>query len=188
MGKSVTDLPRKKIADFCSRNHIRRLSLFGSVLRGEYRPDSDMDLIVEFHPDHVPDLIRLVLSCRSSRLVLYSSKSLNLELDFQGKKEGYGTSDRSKAEQKGKGNVVVLVALWQNGTASGRTGSDDLGGSGRRNEQGDRCGFGDAASSGEQMADAFCSPGNRGPERRSSNRCAPAIRPENSVAYPGRSG
>jgi predicted nucleotidyltransferase len=36
---------------FCRRNQIRKLSLFGSVLRGEDRPDSDLDLLVEFEPD-----------------------------------------------------------------------------------------------------------------------------------------
>lgn len=40
----------KKIADFCLRNHLRKLSLFGSVLEGEFRPDSDIDVLVEFDP------------------------------------------------------------------------------------------------------------------------------------------
>ncbi len=59
MGKSLTDLPREKIADFCSRNHIHKISLFGSVHRGESRPESDVDLLVEFDPNHIPGLIRL---------------------------------------------------------------------------------------------------------------------------------
>lgn len=45
---------QKKIADFCHRNHIRRLALFGSVLRNDFRPDSDVDVLVEFEPGHVP--------------------------------------------------------------------------------------------------------------------------------------
>jgi predicted nucleotidyltransferase len=49
-------LPRDKIAEFCKRNRIRRLSLFGSALRGELREDSDIDLLVEFEPGHVPGL------------------------------------------------------------------------------------------------------------------------------------
>ena len=53
------ELPRGKIAEFCRRNHIRRLSLFGSVLRGDFRPDSDIDFLVEFDPDHIPGLIKL---------------------------------------------------------------------------------------------------------------------------------
>jgi len=39
------------LADFCRRHHIRRLSLFGSHLKGTARPDSDIDLLVEFEPD-----------------------------------------------------------------------------------------------------------------------------------------
>lgn len=53
------DLPREKIAEFCRRNHIRKLSLFGSVLRGDFGPDSDIDFLVEFDPEHIPGLIRL---------------------------------------------------------------------------------------------------------------------------------
>ena len=49
-------IPREGIADFCRRNHIRRLSLFGSVLRSDFRPDSDIDVLVEFEPGHVPGL------------------------------------------------------------------------------------------------------------------------------------
>jgi hypothetical protein len=53
------NLPREKIEEFCKRNYIRRLSLFGSALRGDARPDSDIDFLVEFHPDHIPGLIKL---------------------------------------------------------------------------------------------------------------------------------
>jgi uncharacterized protein len=53
-------LPRDKIADFCKRNRIRRLSLFGSALKGELRRDSDIDLLVEFQPDEAaPSLLDL---------------------------------------------------------------------------------------------------------------------------------
>lgn len=47
------------IAEFCKQNHILRISLFGSVLRPDFSPDSDIDLLVEFEPDHIPGLIRL---------------------------------------------------------------------------------------------------------------------------------
>jgi uncharacterized protein len=43
-----------RIADFCKRHHVRRLALFGSVLREDFRPDSDVDVLVEFEPGHVP--------------------------------------------------------------------------------------------------------------------------------------
>jgi len=47
---------RKKIADFCRKHHIRRLAFFGSVLRDDFRPDSDVDVLVEFEPGCVPGL------------------------------------------------------------------------------------------------------------------------------------
>jgi len=46
------------ISDFCRRNHVRRLSLFGSVLRDDFRPESDVDVLIEFEPAHVPGFFR----------------------------------------------------------------------------------------------------------------------------------
>ena len=46
----------RDIAVFCRRNRIRRLALFGSVLRGDFHPESDIDVLVEFEPAHVPGL------------------------------------------------------------------------------------------------------------------------------------
>lgn len=42
---------KQKLAEFARRNRIRRLALFGSVLREDFRPDSDVDVLVEFEPD-----------------------------------------------------------------------------------------------------------------------------------------
>ena len=50
------ELPKDKIAEFCRRHHIRKLALFGSALREDFRPDSDLDLLVEFDPEHTPGL------------------------------------------------------------------------------------------------------------------------------------
>ncbi|GAB4177103.1 MAG: nucleotidyltransferase [Rhodocyclaceae bacterium] len=44
------------LAQFCRVHHIRRLSLFGSRLKGTARPDSDIDFLVEFEPEHIPGL------------------------------------------------------------------------------------------------------------------------------------
>ena len=44
------EISKDKIADFCRLNHIRRLALFGSVLRDDFGPDSDIDVLVEFEP------------------------------------------------------------------------------------------------------------------------------------------
>ncbi len=49
-------IPKDEIAAFCRRHHIRRLSLFGSVLRADFAADSDIDVLVEFEPEHVPGL------------------------------------------------------------------------------------------------------------------------------------
>ncbi|MCZ6449843.1 MAG: nucleotidyltransferase family protein [Deltaproteobacteria bacterium] len=52
-------LPRDKIADFCKRNQIHKLSVFGSALRRDFRDDSDIDLLVEFQPGQAPSLFDL---------------------------------------------------------------------------------------------------------------------------------
>jgi predicted nucleotidyltransferase len=52
-------IPQHRLADFCRRHQIRRLALFGSVLRDDFRPDSDIDVLVEFAPGARVGLIRL---------------------------------------------------------------------------------------------------------------------------------
>ena len=58
-GLAAIDGARERIDDFCRRHHARRLSLFGSVLREDFGEESDIDVLVEFEPGHVPGLIRL---------------------------------------------------------------------------------------------------------------------------------
>ncbi len=48
------------IAEFCFKHHITRLAFFGSVLRDDFRPDSDVDVLAWFHPDHIPGLFRFM--------------------------------------------------------------------------------------------------------------------------------
>ena len=50
------DIPKEKVAVFCRRNGIKRLALFGSVLRDDFTPDSDVDVLVEFEPGNTPGL------------------------------------------------------------------------------------------------------------------------------------
>ena len=50
VGRAKIQVPRSKIAEFCRRHHIRRLALFGSVLRDDFSRDSDIDVLVEFEP------------------------------------------------------------------------------------------------------------------------------------------
>ena len=52
-------VPQDKISDFCKRHSIRKLSLFGSVLRDDFMPDSDIDVLIEFEPGAVAGFLRL---------------------------------------------------------------------------------------------------------------------------------
>lgn len=56
MGRARIEIPRDRVAEFCRRHHIRKLALFGSVLREDFQPGSDVDVLVEFEPDFVPGL------------------------------------------------------------------------------------------------------------------------------------
>jgi hypothetical protein len=49
-------LPKDALARFCRERGIRRLAVFGSALRADFGPDSDIDLLVEFEPDRIPTL------------------------------------------------------------------------------------------------------------------------------------
>ncbi len=53
---SDIQIPRVQLAEFCKRNHIQKLSLFGSIIRETFGPNSDVDVLVEFEPGHVPGL------------------------------------------------------------------------------------------------------------------------------------
>ena len=52
-------IPLEMVTQFCQRYHIQKLSFFGSVLRADFSPESDIDILVEFDPQHIPGLIRL---------------------------------------------------------------------------------------------------------------------------------
>jgi predicted nucleotidyltransferase len=62
-------LPENRIADFCRRHHVRRLALFGSVLRDDFRPDSDVDVLVEFEPGTRVGLRFFEMEAELSRLL-----------------------------------------------------------------------------------------------------------------------
>lgn len=48
------DVPHEQIAEFCRKWGIRRLAFFGSVVRDDFTQESDVDVLVEFHPDRIP--------------------------------------------------------------------------------------------------------------------------------------
>ncbi|MDJ1178064.1 nucleotidyltransferase family protein [Roseofilum sp. BLCC_M91] len=53
------NISEEQISQFCQRHHIQKLCLFGSVLRDDFTPESDVDFLVTFEPDYIPGLIRL---------------------------------------------------------------------------------------------------------------------------------
>jgi predicted nucleotidyltransferase len=58
-GKDRLHLPEGALTALCRRYHIKRLSVFGSVLREDFRPDSDVDVLVEFEPGTRPTYFTL---------------------------------------------------------------------------------------------------------------------------------
>ena len=49
-------IPKDFLKEFCRRHHIRKLAIFGSYLRDDFGPESDVDFLVEFDPQHIPTL------------------------------------------------------------------------------------------------------------------------------------
>ena len=66
MTETALAFPQAEIEEFCRRNHIRKLSLFGSVLTPRFRPESDIDVLVEFEP--------------GSKITLFDVAGMELEL------------------------------------------------------------------------------------------------------------
>ncbi len=62
-------IPKDETAAFCRRHHIRRLSLFGSVLRDDFGADSDIDVLIEFEPGHVPGLAFFAMEAELSEIL-----------------------------------------------------------------------------------------------------------------------
>ena len=86
MPRAHIEIPQDRIAEFCRRNHIRKLALFGSVLRDDFRDDSDVDVLVTFEPGTVvglriiemEDELSQMLGCRKVDII--SEKYLNRRL------------------------------------------------------------------------------------------------------------
>ena len=72
------DIPTTKIATFCRRHQIRELALFGSVLREDFEPDSDVDVLIDFKPGIDEELTLMDLS----RIQMELSNILHREVDL----------------------------------------------------------------------------------------------------------
>ena len=76
MGRPRVEIDRTEIEEFCRRHHIRRLALFGSVLRQDFGPQSDIDVMVEFEPGHTPGLAFIRMERELSEL--FGGRSVDL--------------------------------------------------------------------------------------------------------------
>ena len=70
-------MPKDKLIEFCRKNYIKKLSLFGSALSGQLGPDSDIDLLVEFEEGRTPGLFSIV------RMEMELAESLGRKVDLR---------------------------------------------------------------------------------------------------------
>ncbi len=64
----MIEIHQKSLADFCRRNHVKKLSLFGSVLKDSFNSASDIDVLVEFEEGHIPGLALIRMQDELSQL------------------------------------------------------------------------------------------------------------------------
>ena len=72
--KQRVNVPENQLADFCRKYSIKSLSLFGSVLREDFRPESDVDVLVEFQQGRTPGLLKLASMERELSLLFANHK------------------------------------------------------------------------------------------------------------------
>ena len=76
------EVPHDKIEAFCKQNHIRKLAFFGSVLRDDFGPDSDVDVLVEFEPEKGPGFFGLARMERELSEIIGRKVDLRHPLDL----------------------------------------------------------------------------------------------------------
>ena len=69
-------VPYDRIAEFCQRYHVHKLSFFGSVLRDDFRPESDIDVLVEFEPGKTPGFAIVTMQQELSQL--FAGRTIDL--------------------------------------------------------------------------------------------------------------
>ncbi|MFW5648896.1 MAG: nucleotidyltransferase family protein [Candidatus Alkaliphilus sp. MAG34] len=74
---NVFNISTKDITAFCNKHYIRKLAVFGSALRRELKEDSDIDILVEFHQEHIPSLFELV-DMEEELSVLFDGRKIDL--------------------------------------------------------------------------------------------------------------
>ena len=77
MFKLTDYIPKSELETFCRKNHITKMSLFGSALNDELKPDSDIDLLVDFDENHMPGLFDI------SRMEIELSGAIGRKVDLR---------------------------------------------------------------------------------------------------------
>ncbi len=70
-------VPKQQLADFCQANHIQRLAIYGSALRSDFNECSDIDVLVEFEPAHIPSLF-VIARMERELSVLFGGQNVDL--------------------------------------------------------------------------------------------------------------
>ncbi len=58
--KDKLDISTDRLAEFCEQNHVKKLAIFGSAIRDDFGPKSDVDILVDFLPNHTPGFFGLI--------------------------------------------------------------------------------------------------------------------------------
>ena len=67
--ESRIKIPKSRLTEFCRKHHIIKLAFFGSVLKPEYSPESDIDILVEFEPGHIPGFAMVAMENELTQLL-----------------------------------------------------------------------------------------------------------------------
>jgi predicted nucleotidyltransferase len=77
MNKERIDIRQEQIADFCQRNQIKKFAIYGSVLRDDFRPDSDIDILIDLESNHRIGLMQM------ARMEIELSKLIGRKVDLR---------------------------------------------------------------------------------------------------------
>ena len=85
MDYAAVGLTPEQVKEFCQKHHIRSMAFFGSIVRDDFRPDSDIDVLVEFEPGHIPGFEFFQIEAELSQLTrrkvdLNTAKFLSQEI------------------------------------------------------------------------------------------------------------
>ena len=76
------EIDKEQVEAFCRRHHLTKLALFGSVLTDRFGPDSDVDVLFEYHPDHVPTLFDVAAMEEELTMILARKADLRTPQDI----------------------------------------------------------------------------------------------------------